>query len=1171
MRNKFNPHWRKAGSVAALLGLQTLVTACGEPRQSGPAELGVVAQAADTNVAQGKTITSSAYQQTYVATNANDGNRGTYWEGAPNTYPNTLTVNLGANHTISSVVVQLNPDSVWATRTQTITVLGHNTSTSAFSTLVSSATYTFNPATGNQVTIPVTATVSEVRLQFSSNSGSTGAQVAELQVFGSPAAGTATYALTVNNGTGGGSYAAGTVVNISANAAPSGQVFSSWSGGIAANFGSTSAASTTYTMTGAATTLSANYTAASTGGSKYEAESATLGGGAATTTNHANYSGSGFVEGYWAQGASTRFNVSVASAGWYDVGLRYSNGFADSNLSVYVNGARSLQSALPTTGNWDTWASKSEAFYLNAGTNTLAYQYDTGDLANVNLDYITVGATSAKKPDLTVADVQWSAAHSPPQAGEAITFKAVVKNTGTAASPSTAHKVSFRVNGQEVATATASASIAAGASATLSAGTTWSTAHGTFPVTAVVDPDNAIAEFNDANNSLDKSLTVTQTPGPDLVVQSISPSPNTPAAGAAVKYTVALANQGLDATGSSVAVRLVIDGTTTLTGVTSSALAAGATAAVTLSGSWTATNGNHTLVATVDPANAISEAVESNNTLNSSLYVGRGANVPWLEYEAELGSTNAQVQGPSRELGTIPGEASGRKAVVLSSTGHYVQWTTTAPANAIVVRNSIPDAPGGGGIQATLSLYVNGSKLTTLTLSSKEAWVYGGDDQQFNTPSSGKPRRIYDEASKLLSTTIPAGATVRLQKDSGDSAAYYAIDFIDLELAAAPIAKPDGYVDVTQAGNGWEPAIPNDGQSDDNAISQAIMAAQSGRFKGVYLPPGIFNQTNKYQVKGTTIQGAGVWHTRIFNAALNEDAGWGQTGFIITGDNSTFRDFAIFGNTDGLRTQGGKAWVNSAYRNTVIENMWIEHVQCGYWVGGNSESTNLRISNSRFRNTGADAVNLCNGNKDGVVENSHARNTGDDAFAIWSATDLYPQPNINNVIRNCTAQIVWRAAGFAIYGGRGNRIENSIAYDTLTYPGLTVSSEFNPFPLESATVDGLTLVRSGGTYWGGQQFGSIWLRADQNPTNGITIRNVDIIDPTYQGISLQSNNGGVFTNTLFENITISNPTTYGVQVLSTAKGGATFTNVTVNNAPSGKVVNQSNGGFAITNGGGNNW
>ncbi|WP_239470274.1 CARDB domain-containing protein [Archangium violaceum] len=1162
--------WTRAGGFVLLL-LQMVLTACGA-QPSAPSDTGAVALGLATNVALGKAISTSGYTQTYVPANANDGSRTTYWEGTANAYPNTLTVNLGGNHDITSVVVQLNPDSVWGTRTQNIAVLGHNASTSTFSTLVAAQTYTFDPASGNQVTIPLTATASEVRLQFASNSGAPGGQVAEFQIFGAPSGGTQTYALTVNNGTGSGSYAAGTVVSITANAPPSGQVFSSWSGGVASSFGNIYAASTTYTMGSAAATVTATY-APSTGGSKYEAESATLSGGAAVTTNHANYSGTGFVEGYWAQGASTRFNVSVASAGWYDVSLRYGNGFADSNISVYVNGSRIVQSALPTTGNWDTWANKAETFYLNAGSNQVAYQYDSGDGANINLDFITVAPSAVKKADLIVTDIQWTAAHNPPQEGEAITLKAVVKNNGTAASPAGVHKVSFRINNQEIAASTlpTTTSIAAGASATLSANATWSTANGTYSITAIADPDNAIAEFNDGNNSFSKSLTVTQLPGPDLVVRGISWTPNTPAAGAAVSFLVTIANQGLNAAGSAATVRLVIDGTTTLTGVSSTALAAGATAVVNLSGTWTATNGNHTLLATVDPANAISEAVESNNTSATSFYVGRGANVPWIEYEAENGTTNGQVQGPSRALGTIPGEASGRKAVVLNATGQYVQWTTTAAANAIVVRNSIPDAPGGGGITATLSLYVNGSKLTTLTLSSKEAWVYGGDDFQSNSPSAGAPRRIYDESSKLLSTTIPAGATVRLQKDSGDTAAYYAIDFIDLELVGAPIAKPAGYIDITEPGHSWTPAVPNDGVSDDNAINQAIMAAMAGQYKGVYFPPGVFDQTNKYQVKGIPIQGAGLWYTRLYNASLAEDAGWGQTGFIITGDGAQFRDFAIFGNTDGLRTQGGKAWVNSAFKNTVIENMWIEHVHCGYWVGGNSESTNLRISNVRIRNTGADGINLCNGTKDSVIENSHARNTGDDAFAIWSATDLYPQPNINNVIRNCTVQITWRAAAFAIYGGRGNRIENSIAYDTLTYPGLTVSSEFQPFPMESATIDGLTLVRTGGTYWGGQQFGSIWLRADMNPTNGITIRNVDIIDPTYQGISIQSNNGGVFTNVAFENVTISNPTTYGLQVLSTAKGSGTFTNVTVNNAPSGKAVNQSNGGFTIVNGGGNNW
>ena len=57
--------------------------------------------------------------------------------------------------------------------------------------------------------------------------------------------------------------------------------------------------------------------------------------------------GTGFVEGYWALGANTQFNVSASSAGWYDLSLRYSNGFADSNISVYVNGNKLGQSALP--------------------------------------------------------------------------------------------------------------------------------------------------------------------------------------------------------------------------------------------------------------------------------------------------------------------------------------------------------------------------------------------------------------------------------------------------------------------------------------------------------------------------------------------------------------------------------------------------------------------------------------------------------------------------------------------------------------------------------------------------------------------------------------------------------------------------------------------------------
>jgi len=67
-----------------------------------------------------------------------------------------------------------------------------------------------------------------------------------------------TYTLTINNGTGSGSYTAGTVVSISANAAPSGQTFDKWTGDIS-NVADVNAANTTFTMGSVDATITATY------------------------------------------------------------------------------------------------------------------------------------------------------------------------------------------------------------------------------------------------------------------------------------------------------------------------------------------------------------------------------------------------------------------------------------------------------------------------------------------------------------------------------------------------------------------------------------------------------------------------------------------------------------------------------------------------------------------------------------------------------------------------------------------------------------------------------------------------------------------------------------------------------------------------------------------------
>src|SRR5688572_4888310 len=96
----------------------------------------------------------------------------------------------------------------------------------------------------------------------------------------------------------------------------------------------------------------------------YQAENAALSGGAVFATDHAGYTGTGFVAGYVDANrglAATTFSVSAPSSGTYALALRYANGTGSARtLSLYVNGVRQRQITLLATANWDTWATASE-------------------------------------------------------------------------------------------------------------------------------------------------------------------------------------------------------------------------------------------------------------------------------------------------------------------------------------------------------------------------------------------------------------------------------------------------------------------------------------------------------------------------------------------------------------------------------------------------------------------------------------------------------------------------------------------------------------------------------------------------------------------------------------------------------------------------------------------
>ncbi|WP_431988956.1 discoidin domain-containing protein [Streptomyces parvulus] len=847
-----------------------------------------------SNLAVGKPISASSVIHTYVAENANDNSTSTYWEGAAGSYPNTLTVKLGANADVDAVVLKLNPDAAWSRRTQNIQVLGREQAASGFTTLAAAKDYVFDPASGgNSVTVPVDGRVADVQLRFTANTGSTAGQIAEFQVVGTP----------------------------------------------------------------------------------------------------------------------------------------------------------------------------------------------------------------APNPDLEVTKLTTSPA-SPVESDE-ITVSATVRNGGAAASP--AGKVALRLGGTKVATASVGA-LQAGAQSTVSASIGARDA-GSYELSAVADEPGEIIEQNETNNTYTRPepLVVKPVQSSDLVAATVTTSPSSPAAGDDVTFKVALRNQGTqDSAGGGHAVTLTLadsDGTTvkTLTGTHTGVIAAGSTSPAVSLGPWKAANGSYTVrVKVADDANELPVKRE-NNTSTQPLFVGRGANMPYDMYEAEDGTVGggATVAGPNRTIGDIAGEASGRKAVKLDATGEYVEFTTRAATNTLVTRFSIPDAPGGGGIDSTLNVYVDGVMKKTLPLTSKYAWLYGNEASPGNSPGAGAPRHIYDEAHLMLGETVPAGSRIRLQKDAANTTDY-AIDFVNLEQVA-PVANPDPAAYAVPAGFTH--------QDVQNALDRVRMDT-SGKLVGVYLPAGDYQTSSKFQVYGKAVKvvGAGPWFTKFHapTAQDNTDVGFRAEA---SAKGSSFANFAYFGNYTSRIDGPGKVFDFSNVSDIVIDNIWNEHMVCLYW-GANTDR--ITIKNSRIRNMFADGVNMTNGSTDNVVSNNDARATGDDSFALFSAIDAGGADMKNNLYENLSTTLTWRAAGLAVYGGYNNTFRNIHIADTLVYSGITISSldfgyPMNGFGTDPTTFENISIVRAGGHFWGQQTFPGIWVFSASKVFQGIRVNNVDIVDPTYSGIMFQTN------------------------------------------------------------------
>ncbi|MEU3252329.1 CARDB domain-containing protein [Streptomyces sp. NPDC006997] len=1102
--------------------------------------LPVSAQAADaradavTNVALGRPATAGGALGGYPAGNVSDGSQQSYWEGPTGAFPQWVQIDLGAETDVDRVVLKL-PAS-WEARTQTLGILG-SADGNAFGTLAAATARTFTPAQANTVTIALDgASARYVRVQITTNTGWNAAQLAELEVYGE--SGTSEPPVEGTN--------------------------------LARN------------KPIEATSTTQNYVAA-----------------------HANDDTTGT---YWeSSGHPASLTVKLganADVAAVVVKLNPDPVWGPRTQSLQVLGREQSASAFTSLK-----ARADYAFSPSGNQNTVTIPV-TGRYADLRLTFFSntgapgaqvaefqVVGTAAPNPDLTVTGLTWSP--SQPSETDEVTVEATVRNAGTAASPATTVNVSLE--GGDAGSAPVGA-LQPGDSGTVRV-PVGKRPKGSYTVSAVVDPTDTVTEQDDTNNSRTAAtkLVVSRSPGPDLRVTGITSDPSAPAVGAAVSFTVTVRNDGTTGVPAGTVTRLTV-GTTTLNGTTG-AVAAGESATVAVSGTWTATSGGATLTATADATGQVTETNEDNNVFARSLVVGRGAAVPYTEYEAE----DARYDGalltadPKRTFGhtNFATESSGRRSVRLNTTGQYVEFTSTGAANSLVVRNSVPDSASGGGAEATLSLYVDGTFERKLTLSSKHSWLYGDTDSPeglTNTPG-GDARRLFDESHALLGQSYPPGTRFRLQRDADDRAAFYIVDLIDLEQVAPPAPKPAACTSITAYG-----AVPGDGLDDTDAIQRAVTADQKGEIDCVWIPAGQWRQEqkiltddpqnrgdyNQVGIRDVTIRGAGMWHSQLYTLTPPHEAGGinhpheGNFGFDID-DNTRISDLAIFGSgtiRGGDGNHEGGVGLNGRFgRNTKISNVWIEHANVGVWVGRDYSNIpelwgpgdGLEFSGMRIRDTYADGINFANGTRDSTVYNSSFRNTGDDALAVW-ASRYVKDPAVDighdNHFRNNTVQLPWRANGIAVYGGYGNTIENNVVADTMNYPGIMLATDHDPLPFSGQTlIAGNALHRTGGAFWGeAQEFGAITLFAAAQDIPGVTIRDTEIHDSTYDGIQFKGG-GGAVPGAQIRDVRIENSVNgSGILAQGGARGSATLTDVAISGSAEGDVLVEPGSPFVIDRG-----
>ncbi len=121
----------------------------------------------------------------------------------------------------------------------------------------------------------------------------------------------------------------------------------------------------------------------------YQAENATITQGT-VDSDHAGYTGTGFVNGTNVVGSGVTWSVNVAAAGSTQLIFRYANGTTVSRpMTVAVDGTTVSTPTFAATGSWETWTTTTVTVNATAGSHSVKVTATTAN-GGPNLDSLTV-------------------------------------------------------------------------------------------------------------------------------------------------------------------------------------------------------------------------------------------------------------------------------------------------------------------------------------------------------------------------------------------------------------------------------------------------------------------------------------------------------------------------------------------------------------------------------------------------------------------------------------------------------------------------------------------------------------------------------------------------------------------------------------------------------------